>query len=809
MRSNKRFSVILLLAFLFASAFSVTAYSQETETSVAAESEDWYLNKKISRVAFKGLKHVKNSELSGITASYIGRTVESCVYDLLDRLYALEIFDEIEPGAAHDKEDGVILTFTVVEKPVISAIRFKGNKKVRNSPLREAISIKTGDIFVESRVLIDTRAIRDAYLEKGYTDVKVSYKKEETEDGIDVIFVISEGRTISVTDIQFVGNTAFSSKKLRKQAKQKTAGIFGKGAFQETQLETDKQAIQKFYMDQGYLDFHVLDVTRDFTVNEKKDRDDMVITYYVYEGEKYTFDGLSFTGNKVFSTERLESLVKLKPGYVFNMTKFNESLMAISDLYYENGYTANSFNPAENRDTETKKVSYVLNITERDRSHVEKIIVKGNTKTKEYVITRELPIESGDVFSKAKIANGLRNLYNLQYFSAVVPTIEPGSEPNLMNIVVSVEEQMTNSIEFGLTFSGVTNPKDLPFSVFVKWQNSNLFGTGRTLSASTTLSSLTQSIGLGYGQNWFFGLPISWSESLSFTHSNSQTLRLGWNELGQVDYLNYYMDYDSYSFALDSALARRWMPDFAILTLAGGITNSLTNFVFNDELYTPLDATISDNANRWGWSNSIWTKWSMDGRDINYDPSKGWFFSEQLSWYGLLPIETDYFLRTDTKLEGYVPLINIPVSEKYTLKFILAGYSGFSFEYPAPGSGVSDINKLYIDGMFNARGWTKIYNTVRGKAMWSNRLELRFPILPGMIAIDGFLDFAVIKNEPAELFNDLKAQDWYCSVGPDIRFLLPQFPMRLVFANCFRFTDENIKWYNTWQFVLSFNLVNK
>ena len=310
----------------------------------------------------------------------------------------------------------MILVLTVTEKPVISSIRFRGNKKVRNPPLREALTIKVGNVFVESEAFAEERALRDVYLEKGFTNVKVSHTAQETEAGIVITFNISEGNTTSVVAVNFEGNSAFSDKKLRSQMKMKTAGTIRKGSFQESQLEQDRLAITRFYMDRGYLDFNIIDITRDVSRNDEKDRDELTITYYVYEGSVYTFDEMSFTGNKVFSTERLSSLVTLKKGDVFNATKFSESLMRVSDLYYENGYTENSFQPAENRDSVERKVSYVVNIVERDRSHVENIIVKGNSKTKDFVITRELPIESGDVFSKAKISNGLRNLYNLQFF---------------------------------------------------------------------------------------------------------------------------------------------------------------------------------------------------------------------------------------------------------------------------------------------------------------------------------------------------------------------------------------------------------
>lgn len=786
---------MILLCALFA------AFSQN-------ESDDWYMDKPITRIMFNGLNNIKRSEVSGLVSSYIGRKVGDCFSDLLNRLEALNYFEEIEPGATHDSGDGVILVINVVEKPVISAIRFHGNKKIRNPPLRDALTIKVGDIFVESEVFIEERALRDVYLDKGFTDIRISHTTQETEAGIVITFNISEGNETSVVAINFEGNTAFSSKKLKGKTKMKVAGFVQKGSFKESQLELDRQAITQFYMEHGYLDFNIIDVTRDVERNEKKDRDEMTITYYVYEGPVYTFEGLSFTGNKVFSTERLKSLVIMKEGEVFNATKFSESLMRVSDLYYENGYTENSFQPAENRNQADRTVSYVLNITERDRSHIENIIVKGNTKTKDFVITRELPIESGDVFSKAKITNGLRNLYNLQFFSSVVPTVEHGSDSNLVDIVISVEEQQTNSIEFGITFSGVTDPDDLPFSLFAQWSNTNFLGLGKRVSAGATLSADEQSINLGYTQNWLWDLPITWNEAISFSHARAKTYRLGFDHSGRPVYGDYYMEYERWRLSAEHSLAYRWMPDWAVLSLSGGLTNAITDFVYDEDLFTPLDPTVTRYANHWGLTDSIWVKWSMDARDINYDPSKGWFFSERVAWYGILPIEVDYFLELDTKLEGYVTLFNFPITEKWAFKMVLAGISSLSLQFPTPHSQVSDINKLYLDGMFNARGWTEIYNSDKGSAMWSNNLELRVPVVPGMLAIDGFFDIAVIKNTPRELFS-AGIEDFYFSFGPDIRILMPQFPLRLLFANCFRIKDGKVDWGDTMKFVLSFNLVNR
>jgi outer membrane protein insertion porin family len=776
------------------------------------DASDWYYSKPVSSITFEGLKNVKESELEGITGSFIGKPFTDDMFsDLIDRIYALDFFEDITPVAKHDPKDPdrINLVFTVVERPVIAEIKFSGNHQIRNGELRDTVAIKVNDVYVNSKVLIDERALRDLYLNKGFMDVFVSTKIEDSDKGKIVTFVINEGRKTIISEINFSGNNVISSKVLKKQVSLKEKGLINAGAFQESDLEKDKQSLVTYYKDRGYIDASVVDVMRKVTVNKEKNRDELTLTFVIQEGSQYTFGGVTFVGNKIFSTDELRPLISLQKGDVFNETKFHQGVMAVADKYYENGYTSNGFVPKETQNADAKTVSYLFTITEKPRSHVENIIIKGNTRTQEKVIRREIPIETGDIFSKTKLTTGLRNLYNLQYFSAVVPDIVPGSEDNLVNLVISVEEQNTTSIEFGMTFSGVTNPDDLPFALFVKWQDSNFRGTGRSISADTTISDSEQSISFGYSQNWLFDMPISWSENLSFTHSDESCLRDKWLSDGTLDNEDYYMDYEHWKVSLTSSIGHRWTPDFAIVRLSGGITNSLINNIYDENLYTPVDTSVSEYANTWKIQNSIWSGFSLDGRDVNYDPSKGWFVSEKVAWYGLTPLETEFFLRTDTKLEGYLTLINLPITEKWNLKAVLAAYSGLSLLFPAVGSSVGNSSQLYIDGMFNGRGWTDIYDSVRGKAMWSNNIELRVPVVPGVIAMDGFFDAAVIKDEPEQIFRDLNIQDFYFSVGPGLRFSIPQFPLRLLLANTFRATDSGIKWYNKWEFVLSFNLVNK
>ena len=778
---------------------------------VFAEDSEWYWNQPISKIDFVGLKNVKKSELSGLTSSYIGTLFTEDTYnDIIDRLYALDYFEDVSPYAKHDgkSENNVLLVFEVVEHPVIKEINLVGNTRIRNGELREQIKLKTSDVYVESKVLVDERIIRNYYMSKGYTTSKVSHTVEKTDDGMIINFNINEGANTVIKEIAFSGNTIVSSRTLKSKLELKEIGFMRNGAYQPTTLEKDKQTVITYYREKGYADANVLDVKIESAFNESKSRNDLTLTFIIQEGFQYTYTGMTITGNEVFTTEELLPNAKLKVGSTYNETKFQEDLNTIQSVYYENGYMSNGFDITPIKDSDRHEISFNVTIKESSRSHIENIIIKGNSKTKDYVIRREIPIEPGDVFSREKIYTAMRSLLNLQYFSNVIPEPQQGSEANLVDLVWNVEEQSTKMLQFGMTFSGVTDPNQLPISLFFKIQDSNIFGEGKSISASLSLSNSEQSIGFNYGQNWIGNLPISLSQSLSISHESATSLVNFWAPDLTLYQNGYYYNYNGLSASLGTGLSRRFVYDYAILSLSAGLSNSLNNNIYDENLYVPVDTGVSTYANRWGITNYIYTGVSVDNRDVSYYPTKGWFTSQNVTWYGLIPgLEKEFFLRTDTKLEGYLKLMDIPFTDDYSLKLILSGYSGISVLFPT-ASGITDSHKLYIDGMFNGRGWTENYKINKGQVLISNKLELRLPIVPGIIGVDAFFDAAAIKSSFQDL-SSLSINDFYFSFGPGVRFLHPQFPLHLLFAWKFKTTDGVPSFdTNPFQFVLSFNITN-
>ena len=809
----------------------------------AQTSEEWYQSKPIRSISFDGLQNVAETELDGLFSSYLGKNFSDEIYwEILQKLYALEYFDQITPTALPGDADKktVLLQFTVTEKPIISSIKFLGNKAASASDLLTKITLKEKDIYNELKSKVDERAIRDYYLDKGYANIKVVSEAKKNKNGsLNLEFTITEGKQTVISSIQFEGNKIIATKTLLHLLTLKQAKFLTAGTFREVDLEKDKAAIKSYYLERGYVDAVVENVVRELDTESSKDKNKLKLTFVIKEGDQFTYAGTEIEGNHIFKTEELLAKIRLKSGEVMNQNRFDEGFQAVADVYFESGYTSNYINRKENRDIEHKRISYVITIVESDRSHIEHIIIKGNTKTKDNVILREFSLEPGDIFSKGKLMSSVRSLYNLRYFSTVAPDLVQGSEENLVDVVLALEEQSTASVQFGVTFAGVTDANTFPLSVFVTWEDSNFRGYGQTLSTNLTASPDTQNASIGFSENWFLGSPLTVSFNLSVSHQqlyayqdilfpvfnddfynangvvpDPYTSLTEYNTSSTVD-SSYRMKYDHWTYGAGVSTGYRWNPSLATIALRGGLNFSVVQNFYDANLYRPADKEIRDQYGMWKWNNSFWTRLSLDRRDLGYDPSTGWFASQQITWYGLFPnIETSYYTRFETKAEGYLTLCNIPIMNAWNLKFVLAGYTGLTFLLPVGGNPISDTNKLYIDGMFNGRGWTSLYlvSSARGNALLSHWVELRMPIAPGIISADFFFDAIAPKKDLASL-SSLSLNDYYFSYGPGLRFSIPQFPLRLMFANTFRIQEGKFHWGSDsgsdFKFVLSFNIQNQ
>ena len=802
-----------------------------TFTVFAQDSDDWFQGRPIRRIVFDGLVNVRPMDLEGITEPYINRPFSDDIYwELLGRLYALEYFEHITPSAVRADFAGteVILRFAVVERPVVSRINFVGNSTLRRTELLEMVTIAVGDVATHLKLRIDEQSLITKYLERGFPDIQIRTEVQQlTPTSVAVVFHIDEGERITIEAFHFEGNSVFSDRTLQRQLSLRTRGIIADGAFQEAGLIADRQAIAEYYHDRGFIDANVVDVVQDIRRNERG-QNSMTITFRIYEGRQYTFSGISFEGNHIFSTEQLSALVVSRVGDTVNSRRIQADLMRISSLYFENGYIFNQIEPIPIQDPVAGTFGFNILITERGRAHIENIIVRGNVRTRDSVILREIPLEPGDVFSQARILDGLRNLHNLQYFSMVDPQTPPGSADSLMDLVLTVEEMPTTDVQFGFNFSGSSDPDTFPISVMAQWNDRNFIGSGNILGSELLISPDTQSISLNYTHRWLFGLPLSGSFELLLQHMSRRAPMQntapffhgtelfaypdGFNSFDEYEAANrlppdgYLMPYNQWRLSLGMGSSYRWSTPHGNLGLGGGLRIGMVQNTFDNTLYRPFDPILRERNNNWTPALSVWTALSLDQRDLFYDPSSGYYALQRLSWNGLLPVEPEHYIRTETRAEWFYTLFDLPVAENWNFKAVFGIHSGVFFIFRQPHLSqpyVEEASQLSVDGMFTGRGWTSEFRR-KGQALWTNWAEIRIPLAPGILAWDFFLDAAGVKETPAALFNDFFADDGSMpgaetffmrfSVGGGLRFTIPQFPFRFSMARRFVIRDGSIEW---------------
>jgi outer membrane protein insertion porin family len=837
----KRLSII---ALLFIVAFALCA--QEADQGSAAPegtqapAEDWFWGRPIASVQWVGLVHADRRELDSVTKDYIGKAfTEELWIELQQRLYELDWFDTIDPTAvpADTGKNRVIIKFLVTERPSIEAVRIVGNSGVRAADILEAVTEKAGDIYIQAKTKVDELAVRRLYLEKGYPDVSVSSGSSAGKDENSVVlsFVVSEGAQVAVREIRFTGNTAVSSQTLKSQMGLKEAGFLQSGAFQESKLEEDKLAIVDYYRGRGFIDAAIVDVVRGYEKDPKTSRTRLILTLAIREGRQWTIGAVAFEGNKIFATEKLAAIMTQKAGNVLNFRKLSQDKQKIDDLYYESGYIFNQIDLVESRDEEKGSISYVVKIIERDRAHIESIAFAGNKKTKDYVLYREMPLEVGDIFSKAKVVEGLRNLYNLQYFSYVGPEMSQGSAEGLMNLVIEVEEQSTADIQFGVTLSGLGQVDTFPVSGLVKWNDRNFLGRGLDLGVEANGSPTEQSVTFSYSDRYFFGKKFSGGIDLSIAHKTKQTAQdivapifddgvpdpftesvSGGYSLSQVPSA-YQMPYQTWDLSLGFSTGYSVRTPLGDLGAGGAISLGLGQKTYDESKYRPASRDIREALNAWLLGNKIVARGYLNNLDLWYNPTSGYYASQRFSMAGIVPIETQHYLKSETKIEFYATLWNLKVLENWSFKGIFGAHTGLSFLGKKPWADLAVTDDwLYLDGTFNARGWRNLYG-LEGTSMWENWLELRIPIFEQILWVDGFFDAAAMGTQGGLVdmngasgdsgmtpvvdasrpgMASLGWENFAYGLGFGFRFAIPQFPFRFYFVKRFTLDGESVQWRN-------------
>ncbi len=363
----------------------------------------------------------------------------------------------------------------------------------------------------EADIQAGLRAIQEMYQKEGYSEASVTYELRSTPSGLtEVVYKIDEGGKSLLRDIEFVGNTAFSSSELRKQMKSKEISLLSKftnsGKIQNEQLEADLLAVESYYRDNGYLNARVID-TRRVRVDDK--RVDLVIT--IEEGAVHTVGQVAVVGPRAFSVGDLQPFLQTVSGQTFSSKKLKEDLEKIEEYYGSRGYADVRVTPTlDSAGSSVVDVTY--DVYEGEKSYIRQIHIVGNNKTKDSVIRNELAVSPGQVYSNPKLEASKRRLENLGYFGSVDILPRETDSEDYKDVTIHVTERSTGTLNFGAGFSSIDN-----FVGFVEVTQSNfdignwpsLTGGGQRFRAAARVGTERRDFILSITEPWFMGKRVS------------------------------------------------------------------------------------------------------------------------------------------------------------------------------------------------------------------------------------------------------------------------------------------------------------
>ena len=460
-------------------------------------------------------------------------------------LYQTGQFYNIRIAAEQAADGGVNLTYIVQPKPRLTEIKITGNKKISTRKIRKKITTKIGQPLDEQKLFADRQAIIDYYEKEGFPGTTVRYVPDidEAAGTGTVTFEIVEGRKTKITSIEFIGASAFSQRKLRHQIKTRQHWMFSwitqSDVFKADQFEDDKDALSDFYQSHGYLDFEIKDVRFEYPTPKT-----MGIKFYIYEGRQYKVGSITFTGTTLlplkavqpgyrpgpkpkkndpalaawYRDNKLNADFKMKTGATFTPGGLETNCTAIEDFYGSMGYIdvrrGGGLNVEQIPNVDAGTMDLAFTVQEGQKNYVEKIDIRGNIKTKDKVIRRELAISPGDVFDMVRVHLSQQRLENLDYFQNVDLRPEPTEPPiaGRQDLIVNVQEKNTGNFTVGAGYSSVSQ---LVGYAEISQGNFDLLnppyftGAGEKFRLRVQLGSLDQEYEMTFVQPWFLNRKLA------------------------------------------------------------------------------------------------------------------------------------------------------------------------------------------------------------------------------------------------------------------------------------------------------------
>jgi outer membrane protein insertion porin family len=405
----------------------------------------------INRVEVRGATRVSAETVRANITIVPGKSFSNADIDAsVKRLYATGYFSDVSITVS-----GGSLVVSVSENQLVNQVVFNGNRKIKDDKLQGVVRTRPLGPYSEATVETDIQAIRDAYAAIGRSDVTVTTQVVPIAEGrVNLAFVINEGERTKITQINFVGNEVYSDGRLQSVIATKESGIFSfltrKDVYNPDKLRADEELLRQFYYNRGYADFQV--VSSEAALNEATN--EYTVTITIEEGPRYDFGPVNIESTvEGIDAEELRGLVQSREGTVYKAKDIQSTMSEISKRVASEGYPFARVTPRGDRNMENHTIGVSYLVDQGERAYVERIEIRGNTRTRDYVIRREFDFSEGDAFNQEMISRAKRRLEALGYFTTVNISTSQGTSPDRVVIVVDVEDQPTGSFGIGAGYS--------------------------------------------------------------------------------------------------------------------------------------------------------------------------------------------------------------------------------------------------------------------------------------------------------------------------------------------------------------------
>lgn len=635
------------------------------------------------------------------------------IREAIKSIYRLKYFDVVEarhlkeaPKEGTEGKEKNILQFFVKEKPIINRISFQGNDEVSAEDLKEQIKTREYNILDVTSIKADVAAIQAYYEEKGYYLANVDYEiKNDERDGVELAFSVREFDKVRVKRIMFLGNSKLDDEELKGFMQTREESLFsplsGSGNFKEFNFKTDVERLKYLYKTRGYLQVNIGNPS--ITVSE--DKKWIFITIKVTEGPKFDVNNIFYNGELLFTEGEMREKTRLKSGEAYSEETLRQDIQALTEMYQDKGYAfANVLRtlqivPGEN------KVDIHYSFEKGEIAYFGKIIIKGNTKTRDKVVRRELKIHEGMMYSGSLLRKSKENVTRLGFFeqqSVIFNTVSPKGSNNILNVEISVKERQTGQISVGAGYSTATKGF---FQASIS-QN-NFRGLGQNLNLNVSLAETQKTYNLGFTEPYF--LDTKWTAGSDIYRTQSGLIT-------------------SFSSERYGADVRVGYPIFDYTRLFMTLRHETT------KVTNVRNPTVDEDVEN-GTAASLQMSLRHDQRNNIFEPTDGVYAAASLEYAGLYaekkwlkasvegrmyqPVYGDLVFRSRLKVDQLMKTSDrdLPRSEKYQMGGS-RNMRGYSFGDIGPQALLLD-EQTDKEAMFNLGGLFSVLST----------LELEHPLI--------------------------------------------------------------------------------